>query len=89
MNDAHLIPRAVERAGPTDGPPIADGGVTTTNSGASSRCTGAAGKAPGFLTPNEADARRILEIGAQFVAVGSELGTMVKGVDALAAKFKG
>ena len=49
----------------------------------------AAGKAPGFLTPNEADARRILEIGAQFVAVGSELGTMVKGVDALAAKFKG
>lgn len=49
----------------------------------------AAGKAPGFLTSNEADARRILEIGGQFVAVGSDLGVLARGVDALAAKFKG
>jgi len=49
----------------------------------------AAGKAPGFLTPNEADARRILELGGQFVAVGSDMGVLARGVDALAAKFKG
>jgi 4-hydroxy-2-oxoheptanedioate aldolase len=48
-----------------------------------------AGKAPGFLTPNEADARRVLELGAQFVAVGADAGVLARGVDALAAKFKG
>jgi 4-hydroxy-2-oxoheptanedioate aldolase len=49
----------------------------------------AAGKAPGFLTPNEADARRILEIGGLFVAVGADIGLMARGADALAKKFKG
>ncbi len=47
------------------------------------------GKAPGFLTPNEADARRVLELGAQFVAVGSDNGLLARAADALAAKFKG
>jgi 4-hydroxy-2-oxoheptanedioate aldolase len=47
------------------------------------------GKAPGILTPNEADARHWLECGAQFVAVGSDLGLLARGAEALAAKFKG
>ena len=47
-----------------------------------------AGKAPGILTPNEADARHWLECGAQFVAVGSDLGILARGSEALAAKFK-
>jgi 4-hydroxy-2-oxoheptanedioate aldolase len=45
------------------------------------------GKAPGILTPNEADARHWLECGAQFVAVGSDAGLLARGADALAAKF--
>jgi 4-hydroxy-2-oxoheptanedioate aldolase len=47
-----------------------------------------AGKAPGILTPNEADARHWLECGALFVAVGSDVGILARGADALAAKFK-
>jgi 4-hydroxy-2-oxoheptanedioate aldolase len=47
-----------------------------------------AGKAPGILTPNEADARHWLECGALFVAVGSDAGILARGADALAAKFK-
>jgi 4-hydroxy-2-oxoheptanedioate aldolase len=47
-----------------------------------------AGKAPGILTPNEADARHWLQCGAQFVAVGSDVGLLARGADALAAKFK-
>ena len=47
-----------------------------------------AGKAPGILTPNEADARHWLECGALFVAVGSDAGLLARGADALAAKFK-
>jgi len=46
------------------------------------------GKAPGILTPNEADARRWLECGALFVAVGSDVGLLARGAEALAAKFK-
>jgi 4-hydroxy-2-oxoheptanedioate aldolase len=46
------------------------------------------GKAPGILTPNEADARHWLECGALFVAVGSDAGILARGADALAAKFK-
>lgn len=49
----------------------------------------AAGKAPGFLTPVEADARRILEVGGRFVAVGSDAGLLARGADGLAARFKG
>jgi 4-hydroxy-2-oxoheptanedioate aldolase len=47
-----------------------------------------AGKAPGILTPTEADARHWLECGALFVAVGSDAGILARGADALAAKFK-
>jgi 4-hydroxy-2-oxoheptanedioate aldolase len=47
-----------------------------------------AGKAPGILTPNEADARHWLECGALFVAVGADVGILTRGADALAAKFK-
>jgi 4-hydroxy-2-oxoheptanedioate aldolase len=47
-----------------------------------------AGKAPGILTPNEEDARRWLDCGALFVAVGADVGILARGADALAAKFK-
>ena len=46
------------------------------------------GKAPGILTPNEADARHWLECGALFVAVGSDVGILARGAEALAGKFK-
>jgi 4-hydroxy-2-oxoheptanedioate aldolase len=46
------------------------------------------GKAPGFLTAVEADARRVLGCGAQFVAVGADIGILARGAEALAAKFK-
>jgi 4-hydroxy-2-oxoheptanedioate aldolase len=46
------------------------------------------GKAPGILTPSEADARQWLECGALFVAVGSDVGLLARGAEALAAKFK-
>ena len=48
----------------------------------------AAGKAPGFLTPVEADSRRILELGGLFVAVGSDAGLLAAATDALAARFR-
>jgi 4-hydroxy-2-oxoheptanedioate aldolase len=46
------------------------------------------GKPAGILTPNEAEARRYIEWGYRFVAVGSDLGIMAKGADALAKAFK-
>ena len=46
------------------------------------------GKAPGFLTPVEADARRVLGCGAQFVAVGADIGILARGAEALSAKFR-
>lgn len=49
----------------------------------------AVGKPAGILTPNEAEARRYIEWGYTFVAVGSDLGLMTKGADALARAFKG
>jgi 4-hydroxy-2-oxoheptanedioate aldolase len=48
----------------------------------------AAGKAPGILTPDEKLARRYLELGALFVAVGADVGLLARGSEALAAKFK-
>ncbi|WP_315831520.1 HpcH/HpaI aldolase/citrate lyase family protein [Bradyrhizobium prioriisuperbiae] len=48
----------------------------------------AAGKAAGILTPVEADARRYIEWGYHFVAVGSDIGLLAKTADALAAKAK-
>lgn len=47
------------------------------------------GKAPGILTSDEILARRYLELGALFVAVGSDMGLLARGADALAAKYKG
>jgi 4-hydroxy-2-oxoheptanedioate aldolase len=46
------------------------------------------GKAPGILTGVEADARRWLDCGGLFVAVGADTGVLARGADALAAKFK-
>lgn len=48
----------------------------------------AAGKAAGILTPVEADARRYVEWGYHFVAVGSDIGLLAKNADALASKAK-
>jgi 4-hydroxy-2-oxoheptanedioate aldolase len=46
------------------------------------------GKAPGILTGVEADAKRWIECGGLFVAVGADTGVLARGTDALAAKFK-
>jgi 4-hydroxy-2-oxoheptanedioate aldolase len=48
----------------------------------------AAGKPTGILAPIEADARRYIEMGFTFVAVGSDLSLLVRNADALAAKFR-
>ena len=48
----------------------------------------AAGKAAGILTPDETLARRYLELGATFVAVGIDNNLLAKATSALAAKFK-
>ncbi|WP_312829745.1 2-dehydro-3-deoxyglucarate aldolase [Pantoea anthophila] len=48
----------------------------------------AAGKPAGILAPVEADARRYLEWGATFVAVGSDLGVFRNATQALCDKFK-
>jgi 4-hydroxy-2-oxoheptanedioate aldolase len=47
-----------------------------------------AGKAPGILTPSEADAKHWLGCGALFVAVGADVGILARGAEALVAKFK-
>jgi 4-hydroxy-2-oxoheptanedioate aldolase len=46
-----------------------------------------AGKAPGILV-GEADGQRCLDAGFLFVAVGADTGMLVRGSDALAAKFR-
>jgi 4-hydroxy-2-oxoheptanedioate aldolase len=48
----------------------------------------AVGKPAGILAPREDDARRYIEWGYGFVAVGSDLGLLVKGADDLAKSFK-
>jgi 2-dehydro-3-deoxyglucarate aldolase len=48
----------------------------------------AAGKAAGILTGVEADARRYLDWGATFVAVGSDLGLFRAASEALCNRFK-
>jgi 2-dehydro-3-deoxyglucarate aldolase len=47
----------------------------------------AAGKTSGILAPVEADARRYLEQGVNFVAVGSDLGVFRAGTQALRDKY--
>ena len=46
-----------------------------------------AGKPTGILTPVEADARRYLEMGATFVAVGSDLGVFRNATQQLRDRF--
>ncbi|MDB5591543.1 HpcH/HpaI aldolase/citrate lyase family protein [Enterovirga sp.] len=46
------------------------------------------GKPAGILTSNDAEARRYLEWGYRFVAVGSDLGVLARNADALARSFK-
>ncbi|TCV99212.1 2-dehydro-3-deoxyglucarate aldolase [Biostraticola tofi] len=48
----------------------------------------AQGKPSGILAPAEVDARRYLEWGARFVAVGSDLGVFRSSTQALCDKFK-
>ncbi len=47
-----------------------------------------AGKAAGILTPDEALARKYLELGALFVAVGLDTNLLARSTSALAARFK-
>lgn len=47
----------------------------------------AAGKAPGILTSVESDARRWLDVGALFVAVGIDVSLLARGAEALARRF--
>ncbi len=47
-----------------------------------------AGKAAGYLSPVEADAKRMLAAGAQFVAVGADVGLLARGAESLLAKFR-
>jgi 4-hydroxy-2-oxoheptanedioate aldolase len=47
-----------------------------------------AGRAPGYLSPVEADARRMLSAGAQFVAVGADIGLLARGAETLRGKFQ-
>jgi 4-hydroxy-2-oxoheptanedioate aldolase len=47
-----------------------------------------AGKAAGYLTPLEADARRMIAAGTNFCAVGADVGILARGAEALCAKFK-
>ena len=49
----------------------------------------ARGKAPGILTGDEALARRCIEQGSLFTAVGSDVGLLVRHSEALAARFRG
>ncbi len=48
----------------------------------------AAGKPAGILAGDEKLARRWIDLGATFVAVGSDTGILARGAEQLAAKFK-
>ncbi|UCI09626.1 HpcH/HpaI aldolase family protein [Mesorhizobium sp. B1-1-8] len=52
------------------------------------KAAAAAGKASGILAPIKADADRYLADGFTMVAVGSDLGLLARGSDALIASFK-
>lgn len=49
----------------------------------------AAGSVPGILTPDDTLARRYIELGCLFTAVGADIGILARGAEALAKKFKG
>jgi len=44
-------------------------------------------RAPGYLTPVEADAKRMLAAGCLFCAVGADVGLLARSAEALRAKF--
>lgn len=46
------------------------------------------GKPAGILTPVEEEARRYIDWGFTFVAVGSDMGLLLKNADALRARFR-
>ena len=46
------------------------------------------GKAPGILTTNEEEAKRYIEWGYLFVAVGVDTSLLVRAADGLAKRFK-
>jgi 2-keto-3-deoxy-L-rhamnonate aldolase RhmA len=48
----------------------------------------ALGKPAGILTSNEDEARRYIEWGYRFVAVGADVGLLARNADALAKRFK-
>ncbi len=48
----------------------------------------ACGKAPGIIATDEALARRYIELGCLFVAVGQDILLLARGADRLAAAFK-
>ncbi|MET3794716.1 HpcH/HpaI aldolase family protein [Aquamicrobium terrae] len=48
----------------------------------------ALGKPGGILTSSEAEARRYIEWGFRFVAVGTDLGLLARGADTLVRSFK-
>jgi 4-hydroxy-2-oxoheptanedioate aldolase len=48
----------------------------------------AAGKPAGILIGDEALARRYIELGCTFTAVGSDVGILGRGAEQLAARFK-
>ena len=48
----------------------------------------ACGNAPGILTGDETLARRCIELGCLFTAVGADVGILVRGSEQLAARFK-
>ena len=47
-----------------------------------------AGRAPGFLTPIEANAKRMLKAGCLFCAVGADVGLLARSAETLRAKFE-
>ena len=48
-----------------------------------------AGKAPGILVGDEALARRCIDAGSLFTAVGVDVAILARGAEQLAARFKG
>jgi 4-hydroxy-2-oxoheptanedioate aldolase len=47
------------------------------------------GKPAGMLTGNEEEAKRYIDWGYKFVAVGADVGLLAKNADALCKRFKG
>ncbi len=45
-------------------------------------------KAPGILTADEKLARRYIELGTLFTAIGADVGLLARGADQLAARFR-